>query len=146
MIIISEDSLVEKLRVVIQEEIHKGIQKETRSIVQEEIQPLVQRVSSLENKFDSLHSSVANLEDKFDSLHLSVANLEVKFDSLHLTVARMEVDFGDTLKLLCDYAKSSIQKDSNLEYQLEIQSKKLENHSMRIANLEDFQKEIINQK
>ena len=129
----NEDSLVEKLRVVIHDEIQKEtrsvvqeeIQKNTRAIVQEEIHPLVQSVTELKNR---------------------VTGLEKNYDSLNQAVARMEVDFGDSLRFLCDYAKASIEKHEELERQLKIHSDKLDNHSMRIANLEDFQKQFVNQK
>ena len=137
MIIINEDTLIEKLTGVIQEETRKIIQEETRKIVQEETRKIVQ-----EETPKIVQKEIKPLAQSVNKLQTDVSKLQADFNSLHGTVARMEYEFGYKIDILCDYAKISIEKFAKNDKDFEIIYKKLDNHSMRISNLEDFQKQI----
>lgn len=115
--------------------------EETLKLILEKLSSLDNKVDSLDNRFDSLESKVDSLENRFDSL-------ENKVDSLETIQLRMENKMDEKLGALFDAREVSLDTNKRIFNKLDTIQKDLSNigkvtikNTADIIALTDYRKE-----
>ena len=98
--------------------------------------------TDLSNKIENVNTDLSN---KIENLNNKFNKLEKRVTSIEHSLVVIENDHGNMLSALFD--NLSVNEDRNKENQknFKIINQRLENHSIRIANIEDSVKKLLNQ-